>query len=193
MDFHNEVQIPLVLSLFALPSSPPFFLCFVALRPKRRGCAHSIRRSVMCIVFWSNADPLYSSSLSLPDSLARHYRATQQIRQSRPFEGGGTRRTVSAICPCGPCHPGSSIIKIIPATYINTWTWQMLKGVKCKLKGFVRIQKHAHTPESSPFYLAVTHLPRGARCNGERGLPKVRIGDCDEEPDATCQVWRDVP
>jgi hypothetical protein len=61
-----------------------------------------------------------------------------------------------------------------------------------KLKGLV---KSTRTPQGpSPSIWQVRICLGGARCNAvqfglekEGCLPKVRIGDCDQEPDATCR------
>ena len=119
------------------------------------------------------------------------------------FFGGNGGRTDRAICPCDPCDP--SIIKIIPATYFSIPPYVDMadvKGVKGKPEGLVK--KHAHTPGSllPPFYSGGTlaHLALGVRdvtpCSSdwrkEGCLPKVQIGDCDQELDATCQGWRET-
>lgn len=73
----------------------------------------------------------------------------------------------------------------------------MAKCVKGKPKGLL-VKEHAQTLPS----IWQVHLPRGAACNavqfglGKEGcLPKARIGDCDQEPDATCPTVyaRNVP
>jgi hypothetical protein len=118
-------------------------------------------------------------------------------------EVGETRRgrTERAICPCGPLR--SISFRSIdnrdnPSHVLLNNPYVDMKDVKSvnqgKLKGLV---KSTRTP---PFYLAGTHRPRGARCDAvqfglekEGCLPKVRIGDCDQESDATCRVWRNIP
>lgn len=98
--------------------------------------------------------------------------------------------------PAIHCDP--SIIEIIPATYFLV----PLRGYGgCKKRQSRQAQrvgqKHAHTPGCPPLLFG---RYTSARCNAvqfglekEGCLPKVRIGDCDQEPDATCQVWRNIP